>query len=767
MGVRRTITGGQALNREKENRRGGKTPEAELKRKRTQKIILGLLGLVALLFINKLFLKGLTSPSPNPNNALIIILFNINIVLLIVLVLLAFRNLVKLYFEHRRRIMGARFRTKLMLAFVGFSLVPSVLLFLFASGLITGAIDRWFNIKVERSLDEALEVAQQFYRNSEKNALFHARRLSETIALKRMTEKENRVYLNNTLAKKREELGLDGLQVYSADFKLLAQAVEGKLPPGAFTNMEPAALASALSGEDLSDITSSQGGDVIRAAVPIVSPGAEADIQGVMVAFYYVPQGMVNRMRSITSAFEEYKQLKILKNPIKASYVITFLIITLLVIFAAIWFGFYLARGITVPIQELAKGTEAVAEGRLDYKIGFKSDDELGLLIDSFNKMTDDLRNSGLQVERANAELRSSNEELDRRRIYMETVLENITTGVISIDTDGRITTINQSAQSLLGLSSEEIRGEPYDEVYGSYSLYGLKLLVDRVNQGYPKKVEEQLQLTVNGNNLTLIVNVNPLIDERKQYRGKVVVLDDLTELMKAQRAAAWREVARRIAHEIKNPLTPIQLSTQRLRKKHKEGAEDYDKVFDECTKIIIQEVDELKKLVNEFSSFARMPEAKPEINDLHRILEDVVTLYQTSDKKVRLSTEFDSKISHIKVDKEQIKRAMINLIDNSMEAMEGGGEIVVKTSLNDELDVVKIEIKDWGRGIPAQDRDRLFMPYFSTKKGGTGLGLAIVSKIVSDHNGYIRVSDNHPAGTIMTIELPIDSRAQSLRTTV
>ena len=230
--------------------------------------------------------------------------------------------------------------------------------------------------------------------------------------------------------------------------------------------------------------------------------------------------------------------------------------------------------------------------------------------------------------------------------------------------------------------------------------------------EGHIRRVEEQLLLNVNGNNLTLIVTVNPLIGEREQYRGKVLVLDDLTELMQAQRAVAWREVARRIAHEIKNPLTPIQLSTQRLRKKHKEGAEDYEKVFDECTKIIIQEVDALKKLVNEFSSFARMPEARPELNDLHRILEDVVTLYRTSEKDIRLKTEFDSKISHIQVDKEQIKRAVVNLIDNSMEAMGGVGEIVVKTSINDELDVVRIEIMDRGRGIPTEDKDRLFMPF-------------------------------------------------------
>ncbi len=756
-----------ALDEKNQNTEAGKRSKVKPGKGRTRKLILATLGLVSVLFINKLFLKGISAPSHTANNALIIILFNINVILLIVLVLLVFRNLVKLYFERRRKIIGSRFRTKLMLAFVGFSLVPSVLLFLFASGLITGAIDRWFNTKVERSLDEALQVAQQFYSNSEKNALFYAHRFSETIAAKQMTEKENNIYLKNTLEKKREELGLDGIQVYSLDLNILAQSVNDKLPPGILNKIELGALNKALYGQEVSEIKSTEAGDIIRAVVPIFPPNSRSNVQGIIVTSYYMPQGMVNRFSSITAAFEEYKQLKILKNPIKASYVITFLIITLLIVFAAIWFGFYLARGITVPIQELAKGTEAVAEGRLDYKIKFESDDELGLLINSFNKMIEDLGNSRKQVERANAELRESNEELDRRRIYMETVLENITTGVVSIDATGSISTINKSAQSLLGLSPKNIADKHYEKVLGSYNLYSQKLLVDRVNENYLKKVEEQIQLNINGKNLTLIVNVNPLIDESGQYMGKVLVFDDLTELMKAQRAAAWREVARRIAHEIKNPLTPIQLSTQRLRKKHKEKADDYEKVFDECTKIIIQEVDELKKLVNEFSNFARMPEARPELNDLHKILEDVVTLYQTSTRGIQLRTEFDSKISHIKVDKEQIKRVMFNLIDNSVEAMAGNGKIVLRTSLSDELDMVRVEVKDWGRGIPDEDKDRLFMPYFSTKRGGTGLGLAIVNKIVSDHNGYIRVSDNQPTGTIMTVELPIDSRANNLKTAV
>lgn len=744
-----------------------KGPEGKLRRGRTQKIILALLGLVALLFANKLFLKGISAPSPTPNNALIIILFNINIILLIVLVLLVFRNLVKLYFERRRRIIGSRFRTKLLLAFIGFSLVPSVLLFLFASGLITSAIDRWLNVKVERSLDEALDLAQQVYRDSEKNAIFYASRLGETIADKQMTLEENKDYLNTTLAAKREELGLDGIQVYSLRLKLVTQSINNKLPRGILDNIEINALNKATSGQQVTEIKSTQAGDIIRAIAPIRASDTQSNVQGLVVTSYFMPQSKVNRLRSITTAFEEYKQLKILKNPIKASYVLTFLIITLLVIFAAIWFGFYLARGITVPIQELARGTEAVAEGKLDYKIKFKSDDELGLLIDSFNKMTDDLKNSHQQVRQANAELRESYEELDRRRIYMETVLKNITAGVISIDAEGNITTINKSAQSLLGLYPWDARERQFEKVFGSRNLYALKPLVDRVCEDYLKKVEEQVQINIEGKNLTFIVNVNPLIGDKGEYMGKVLVLDDLTELIKAQRAAAWREVARQIAHEIKNPLTPIKLSTQRLRKKHLERAEDYDKVFDECTKIIIQEVDGLKNLVNEFSNFARMPEAKPELNDVHKILEDVAMLYQTSNKSIEMITEFESRISHIKADKEQIKRAVINLIDNSVEAMNGRGKIVIRTSVNDELNTVRVEVKDWGHGIPPQDKNRLFIPYFSTKKGGTGLGLAIVNKIVSDHNGEIKVSDNQPTGTIMTIELPIDSRTSDLRAAV
>jgi two-component system nitrogen regulation sensor histidine kinase NtrY len=546
----------------------------------------------------------------------------------------------------------------------------------------------------------------------------------------------------------------------------LARSFDEELPPEIFDDYDPFKLSEVLAGKEIVEIKSGKTGDVIRASYPIMTPNAAKEISGVAVVSYHLPLGTVDRMRSITAAFEEYKQLKILKNPIKVSYMITFLTITLLVIFAAIWFGFYLARGISVPIQELAQGTKAVAEGRLDYKIEFQSDDELGMLIESFNKMTGDLFKGSLQLEQANTDLLTSNQEIDRRRIHMETVLANINTGVISIDAMGFISMINKSAQSMLSFSDKDVSKSHYDEVFGQYNLYSLKLLADRVNEGYLKKVDEQVQLNINGSILTFIVNINPLTDEAGEYLGKVLVFDDLTELTKVQRVAAWREVARRIAHEIKNPLTPIQLSTQRLRKKHREKALDYEKIFDECTKIIIQEVDELKNLVDEFSNFARLPEAKPKLNNLHKILEEVVTLYQASNKDTRLYAEFGSRISHIKVDREQIKRAIINLIDNSIEAMGGKGEILVVTSLNDDLDVVRIAIKDQGPGISAQDKKRLFVPYFSTKKEGTGLGLAIVNRIVSDHKGYIRVSDNFPVGTVMTIELPVDSRAGNYRAT-
>jgi two-component system, NtrC family, nitrogen regulation sensor histidine kinase NtrY len=268
--------------------------------------------------------------------------------------------------------------------------------------------------------------------------------------------------------------------------------------------------------------------------------------------------------------------------------------------------------------------------------------------------------------------------------------------------------------------------------------------------------VNRQISVEIHGVRKVLHLHLTMLRDDAGDFLGTVLVLDDLTQVMKVQRMAAWREVARRIAHEIKNPLTPIQLSEQRLRKRYLSRFSDDEKVFDECTEMIIKSVDELKTLVNEFSNFARMPAINPEPNDLNSIIRETLTLYHEAHRKVEFIFEADSRLPQLVIDRDQIKRVVINILENSLAAMAEQGKIEIKSLFDDELKMASLTIADNGPGIPAEDKPRLFEPYFSTKKTGTGLGLAIVNSIISDHNGFVRVRDNHPQGACFVVELPV-----------
>jgi two-component system nitrogen regulation sensor histidine kinase NtrY len=448
--------------------------------------------------------------------------------------------------------------------------------------------------------------------------------------------------------------------------------------------------------------------------------------------------------------------MKILKAPIKTSYLITLLMVALLVIFCAIWFGLYLAKGITVPIQHLVEGTRAVADGNLDFRVQATSDDEIGWLVQSFNQMTDDLRTSKMALEQANAELKDRNQELEARRNYTATVLENVAAGVLSLDKHGRVSTMNRSAQMMLGIDAQEAIGRVYRHVFSATHLDSMRGLMKRLVSGRREHIADQLQFLVGGRVLILLVNISLLRDSDGHYLGMVLVFDDLTELIRAQKLAAWRDVAQGIAHEIKNPLTPIQLSAQRLRRKYREHSGDFGEVFDECTHTIITQVEGLKGLLDEFSAFARMPEAKPTPTELPPLIEEVLQLYRGAHHDIELTLSCDPAVVKVNVDGEQMKRALINLVENAIEAMHGRGHLDIVTSLDGRQQRVCIEVRDSGVGIPPQVRDKLFLPYFTTKNRGSGLGLALVNRIVADHGGRISVRDNSPRGSIFAIELPV-----------
>jgi two-component system nitrogen regulation sensor histidine kinase NtrY len=486
----------------------------------------------------------------------------------------------------------------------------------------------------------------------------------------------------------------------------------------------------------------------------MIQPGVAPRVVGAVVVTLHVPELLEAQVRGIAQAFQEYKQLKLLKQPIKGIYILLFLLMTLLIVFSVTWFGLYLAKGITVPIQLLAEGTREVAAGNLNYRVAAQADDEVGILVDSFNKMTEDLASSKTQLERAYGDLQAKHAELTERRRYTEIVLEAVATGVVSADASGFITTVNRAAAGMLGVRPEAVVGRHFAIAFAGHAYADLVALMQRMDRLRTGTLERELQVSRDGGSLTLVASLTALQGPEDEYLGLVLVFDDLTELLAAQRLAAWREVAQRIAHEIKNPLTPIQLSAQRLRRRLGGRIHDDGGVLEECTGTIIGEVESLRRLVDEFSRFARMPSLAPRPVDLGRLLEGVAALYGETHPTLTLRTAFAPDLPVFEVDGDQIKRAVLNLIDNAVQA--GATDVLLGTGFDRSGGRVQIVVADDGPGIPAEVRDRMFLPYFSTKTTGMGLGLPIVHEIVRDHGGQIRVEDNGPRGSRFVIDLPL-----------
>ena len=735
------------------------TVTGDLKRRRRERyIILALFCVISLLTYLGTRAIGLGLGLPISSSILIFALININVILLLLLFFLTVRNLVKLLFERRKNIMGAKLRSRLVAAFVTLTLLPTVSLFFISVQFIASSIEYWFNLEIEQSLENSLEVGQEFYKRMTEENLALGNNISRVISyegymlLSREDDMERFVY------EKQKEYRLASIRVFAQNLELRTAAQDERIDLSAFKGPGEDVLRKTLEkGTDSQQIESSSHGDLVTGVVPVFSRTESRAVVG-LVSISQVIQGrFVNRLEAISMGLQEYRQLKMLKRPMKISHLIMLSIATLLIIFMSVWFGFYLSREITVPIKQLAEGTDRIASGDYDFFIDVDSKDEIGALVNSFNRMTMDLKTGKNKLEEANLELRNSNVELEQRRLYMETVLANVAAGVISADSDGKIVSINKSAERILNIRSENIVGKNYREVLSQEYIKMIEKFVSGgslFQKGYLKK---QIRLSLENKRLTLLVSLSVLRDDRGKYLGIVAVLEDLSDIEKAQRMAAWREVARRIAHEVKNPLTPIQLSAQRLKKKYERKlAEEDVGVFRECTEMIIKQVEELKQLVNEFSNFARMPAANPVPADIRKIIEEALSLYKEAHRNVELVFNDSQEVPIFNLDREQMKRVMINLIDNAIEATDGGGKIVIDLAYDDVLHMIRIEVADNGRGISPEHKMRLFEPYFSTKKQGTGLGLAIVNTVITDHNGFIRVQDNEPKGTRFIIELPV-----------
>ncbi|HEY5649205.1 MAG TPA: ATP-binding protein, partial [Nitrospiria bacterium] len=590
---------------------------------------------------------------------------------------------------------------------------------------------------------------------------YFSRIIGRQLAAGELLSENRKEGLSEWLSAKRSEYRLQGLEYYpAAPESQPMRFLDPAIPIQAFPLPTPDALNKALGGEEAMEKPDTVSGNLVRAIVPVqtASENPTLDkIHGILAVDVVIEGGVAGKMEEISKSFEEYRQLKAIKSSIKEQYILFFVLMALVILFSATWFGFYLAKSITVPLQMLVEGTREIARGNLDFKVRVRARDELGQVVQSFNRMTNDLRENKTKLEEANRSLWDSNIELDQRRAYIETVLENIATGVISLDSKNRITTVNHSAEKIFEVNADEITGKLARDAFQAMNLQPLLGLLDEMETRELDSLDRELQISVGGKPLTLGINLERMKNTQGQNVGLGIVVENLSELIKAQKAAAWQEAAKRIAHEIKNPLTPIQLSAQRLRKKFFEGSGDLANILDEATATIINEVGGLKRLVDEFSSYARLPTPVPFPNDINEIIQEVALLYRGAHKGVKIETAYDPDLPPVRVDREQVRRVFVNLFENSVEALSQKGGIWISTRLDPGSKKAVVTFEDEGVGFAEEDLDKVFQPYFSRKKTGTGLGLAIVHRIITDHDGKIRLTTRSPRGTTVVIELPVE----------
>ena len=731
--------------------------DADSRRRRREVIlIIFIIMVVALLTFVETRTIRFGADIPVSNAILMFILININLLLLILLIFLVFRNLVKLLYDRRRKVMGAKLRTRLVVAFIVLTIVPTVVLFFFSINFITTSIEFWFNVPVEQALENSLRVGSRVYERVEENNKFFLERIAYQIKTKNLLNPKKEKSLSQYVKVVQREFNLDGVEIYAANTQRLSVSLAPELGNEDVGLVSAENLQKELSRNGVRSITREiPYGELIKTISSIPYDRKASEAEGFVVISVLIPPDLYENMASISEGYEEYQQIKLYKKPVQITYFISLSIVALLVLFCAIWFGFYLAKTISVPIKDLAEGTRRVAEGELSFTIGTVADDEIGSLVNSFNKMTKDLRSSREQLELSARKLRDQNIEIEERRQYMEFVLKSVSAGVVTLEANGLISTINKSAEKMLGVKAEEVLNKSFntmltvqnkdlaDEIMGNLSLARDASII-----------EVPLKLIIEGRPRSFLITVSALRDDTGQHMGIVMVFDDLTELEKGQRMAAWREVARRIAHEVKNPLTPITLSAQRLKRKYSKQLGE--PVFEECTQTIIDHVDLIRNLVNEFSSFARFPSANPKPCELVPTIEETIALYREGHPTIKFQIQNTGDIPPLNLDRQQMKQALINLIDNAIGAIKGDGAIFFDVTHDPILKRIRIEVADDGPGISNEDKTRLFEPNFSTKKTGMGLGLTIVSTIIADHNGVISVQDNIPHGAKFVIELPV-----------
>jgi len=684
-----------------------------------------------------------------------------NVTMLVALAFVLARNVIKSIMEGRSGLPFGRFRAKLVLAMLGMTVVPAVLVLIVGSRVVLTAVDRWFNAPMEEILAGANSIAGDYYQERERIVADQASRLARSLSRVDLGTAEVAT-VQNVVTPEVAGQRISMVQVYRAvrvpnqpiEVVSLVDVASPSMPQGWARGSADRLAARAANGAAAPSMEEPMAAGGLLKHVATAVRNSSGQITGVVVASDYLSGDLDEKARRMSKAYEDYEQLVVLKRPLASTYVSFFVMVTLLILVGSTWMGLYLAKRITRPVQMLSEAAREIGAGHYDHRIEHEGSDEFGSMVEAFNAMAAEVAQSRRRLERAGLDLERKHDEGEGRRRYIEAILERIATGVVSIDRAGRIGTINPSALRLLELTGDVI-GNAAVDVFARPDLAPVNDVLDQAARAKMDSFAQEVALVRDGRERHVVAAATRVAGTDGSFDGTVLVVDDVTPLIRAQKVAAWREVARRLAHEIKNPLTPIQLSAERLRRKLSDVAPPLQDLVQECTSTIIGEVESLKGLVDEFSQFARMPAPRAVPTELHAFLSDTLAIYDGLFASVEFQKHYDPAVTQVRLDPEQMKRVMINLIDNAIEAMGRQGTIVIETARDVPNSLVRIVVSDTGPGIPAAERDKLFLPYYSTKGRGSGLGLAIVRRIVAEHGGSIDVTDNMPTGTRFIIELP------------
>jgi len=717
-------------------------------RERKTKLWLGFGGLLVVLLLAAVFTLGsLNLPFELRHWNEVVILYALSAIIvaaLMVFGLILTRTLLRLWAERRAEQLGSRFKTKMVLGAMAISLLPVLFMFYVSYGLLNRTLNRWF----PRPLEIAVDESQKLLLEMGKAHLDRLTRLA-TEAARREAPEAQRFLAANAAVDAAWTIAPGGqvLDVQIFEWRGSERGMALSKGPAA----SPRLMQTLPSGAEMW----AAGGKLYMAGRAPVNGGA-------LIVGRQLPEDFLSRYTAIQNQMLAYHQEGQRLRTLKTQMLLELFLFTLLLLLAATWFALFLSKQVTVPIQALAEATREVTAGNFDVQVQEQAQDDLGILVRSFNLMTAQLRDSRRQIDEFTRSLQQAVQELERRRKLMEAILENIPTGVLSLDDSGEIVRLNPAAANIFGETARTAR--TLEGLVGEEAARGVHQLMRRsLRMGVASK---ELEIVLPGRLLHAAVTVSSL-GPRRSNPGFVIVVDDLTELLRAQKAAAWQQVAQRIAHEIKNPLTPIQLSAQRLnrhleRQRAAAGpgapASDLVRLVGECAGLIEREVAALESLVDEFSQFARFPQARLVSADSNAIVSSALEVFGGRLEGITVRTALAAGLPAVKADPELLRRVVVNLIDNAAEALEASSvrELTLSTRLNGEGETVEIVVADSGHGISPEDKDKLFLPHFSTKDRGTGLGLAIASRIIAEHNGTIRVEDNSPVGARFVIQLPV-----------